>query len=127
MTYGYKREVALSFLEAVDKVKEELAKEGFGVLTDIDVKATLKAKLGVEYENYRILGACNPASAYSVLQVEKDIGLLLPCNIIVYEEGGATFVSAILPTMAMNMVEKPSLSGIAKTVEDKLKRAIDSV
>lgn len=127
MKYGYKRKVSLLFAETVEKVKEELAKEGFGVLTDIDVKATLKAKLGVDYGNYRILGACNPTSAYTVLQTEKDIGLLLPCNVIVYEEGGEVFVSAILPTVAMAMVENPSLAGIATMVEEKLKAVVDAV
>lgn len=127
MKYGYKRKVTLSFLEAVEKTKVELAKEEFGVLTEIDVKATLKKKLNVEHENYLILGACNPPFALKALQAEKDIGLLLPCNVIVYEEDGEVSVSAILPTVAMNMVGNPSLADTAKTVEEKLKKAIDNV
>ncbi|MEK7547074.1 MAG: DUF302 domain-containing protein [Patescibacteria group bacterium] len=125
MKYGYKKEVSLPFTEAVLKTKAELAKEGFGVLTEIDVKATLKKKLDVDYDNYLILGACNPPFALRALQAEKDIGLLLPCNVIVYEENGKTFVSAILPTVAMEMVENPSLADIAKIVEEKLKRVVD--
>ena len=127
MKYGYKREIPLPFAEAVLKTKDELSKEGFGVLTEIDVKATLKKKLDVDYENYIILGACNPPFALEALRAEKDIGLLLPCNIIVYEENGKTFVSAILPTVAMEMVENTSLADIAKIVEEKLKKVIDNI
>ena len=123
MNYGYKKQVDLSFIEAIDKVKEELSKEGFGVLTEIDVKSTLKKKIDVDYSDYVILGACNPAFAYKALQAEKEIGLLLPCNIIVYEDGGEVFASAILPSVAMGMVENESLPEIAKEVEDKLKKA----
>jgi uncharacterized protein (DUF302 family) len=127
MTYGYKRKVALSFTEAVERTKAELAKEGFGVLTEIDVKATLKKKLNVEYENYLILGVCNPPFALKALQAEKDIGLLLPCNVIVYENGGEVFVSAILPTVAMAMVGNSSLADLGKTVEEKLRKAVNSL
>lgn len=127
MNYGYRREVKLSFEEAVKKIKAELTKEGFGVLTEIDVKATLKKKLNVDYEDYLILGACNPPFAYKALQAEKDIGLLLPCNVVVYKEDGKTFVSAILPTVTMGMVENPSLADIAKAVEDKLKKVVNNI
>lgn len=127
MEYGYKRNVPLSFQEAVEKVKEELAREGFGVLTEIDVKATLKKKLGVEYGKYVILGACNPALAYTALQTEKDIGLFLPCNVIVYEEVGVVFVSAILPIVAMSVVGNPALAGLGKEAEEKLKAVINNV
>jgi len=127
MKYGYKKEVTLPFAEVVLKTKDELAKEGFGILTEIDVKATLKKKLDVDYENYIILGACNPPFALKALQAEKDIGLLLPCNVIVYDESGKTFVSAILPTVAMEMVENSSLADIAKTVEEKLKKVVENI
>ncbi len=127
MKYGYKRKVTLSFADAVSKTKAELSKEGFGILTEIDVKATLKKKLDVEYENYLILGACNPPFAFQALKSEKEIGLFLPCNVIVYEEGGETFVSAVLPTVAMSMVENSALSGIAFEVEAKLKKVVDSM
>ena len=127
MKYGYKREVSISFSEAVEKTKTELAKEGFGILTEIDVKATLKKKLNVDHEKYLIFGACNPPFALKALQAEKDIGLLLPCNVIVYEDGGAVFVSVILPTVAMGMVENPSLEDMGKTVEEKLKKVVDNI
>ncbi len=127
MEYGYKRKVPLSFIDAVSKVKEELSKERFGVLTEIDVKATLKKKLNVEYENYLILGACNPPFAFRALKSEKEIGLFLPCNVIVYEDSGETFVSAVLPTVAMSMVKNPALVAIADEVETKLKKVVDSL
>lgn len=127
MNYGYKKQTPLPFSEAVLKTKTELAKEGFGILTEIDVTATLKKKLEVDYENYVILGACNPPFAYQALQAEKEVGLLLPCNVIVYEDGGATFVSAILPTVAMNAVGNTLLADLAKEVEEKLKKAIDGI
>ena len=127
MNYGYKREVPLSFAEAVGKTRTELAKEGFGVLTEIDVKATLKKKLDVDYENYLILGACNPPFALRALQAEKDIGLLMPCNVIIYEEDRKVFVSAILPTVALGMVGNQSLADIAKTAEEKLKKVVNNI
>lgn len=127
MNYGYKREVKSSFTKTVLKAKAELAKEGFGVLTEIDIRETLKKKLDVDYDDYLILGVCNPSLALKAIQAEKDIGLLLPCNVVVYEEGGKTFVSAILPTVAMGMVKNPSLADIAKTAEKKLKKVVDNL
>ena len=127
MNYGYKREVPLPFGEAVEKVRGELTKEGFGVLTEIDVKASLKEKLGLDYDNYLILGACNPPFALKALQAEKDIGLLMPCNVIVYEDGGKVFVSAVMPTVAMRVVGNTSLAEAGKTVEEKLKKVVDNV
>ena len=127
MEYGYKRQIQASFEEAITRTKEELEKQGFGVLTEIDVKSTLKKKLDVNFDNYVILGACNPPFAYQALQAEKDIGLLLPCNVIVYETDEKTYVSAIVPTVAMNMVENPGLENIAVEVEKKLKKVIDNI
>jgi uncharacterized protein (DUF302 family) len=127
MNYGYKKQTPLSFVDAVEKIKSELVREDFGILTEIDVRATLKKKLGIDYDNYIILGACNPHFAYQALQNEKEIGLLLPCNVIVYEDNGFVFVSTILPTVAMGMVANTSLSNITKEVEGKLKVAIDRV
>lgn len=127
MDYFYKKEVTLSFEKALEKTKTELSKEGFGVLTEIDVKATLKKKLDTEYDNYSILGACNPPLAYRALTAEKNIGLLLPCNVIVYEDGGKVYVSAIVPSVAMNMVENYSLTEIAREVDEKLARVIGAV
>ncbi len=127
MQYSYKRPVNIPYSESVMKTKAELQKEGFGVLTEIDVKATLKKKLNVDYENYLIIGACNPPFAYQALQAEKDIGLLLPCNVIVYDDGGKTFVAAILPIQAMRMIENKKLQAIAVEVESKLKKVIDNI
>lgn len=127
MEYGYKKQVNMSFTDAVARVKMELSKEGFSILTEIDVKETLKKKLNVDYDSYVILGACNPPFAYKALQAEKDIGLLLPCNVIVYEDDRGIFVSAILPSVAMGMVENQSLQNIAEEVENKLKAVIDSL
>jgi uncharacterized protein (DUF302 family) len=125
--YGYSKKVEMSFNEAIEKTKKELSKEGFGILSEIDVKETLKAKLGVGYDDYVILGACNPPLAYQTLKAEKEIGLLLPCNVIVYKEGGETHVSAVLPSTLMSIVGNDDLKDTAKEVESKLARAIDNV
>jgi uncharacterized protein (DUF302 family) len=125
--YGYKRKINASFQEAIEKTKEELQKEGFGVLTEIDVKATLKKKLDVDYDNYIILGACNPPFAYKALTAEKEIGLLLPCNVTIYQDNNDTFVSAILPKVAMGMVDNEALNKVAEQIEEKLKRVVDNL
>lgn len=127
MSYGFKKEVNLNFNEAIEKIKEELKKEGFGILTEIDVKKTLKEKLNVEYDDYIILGACNPLFAYEALKVEKEIGLLLPCNVIVYSQNGKTAVSIINPLKAMSIVENPLLKEMVQEVEEKLKKVIDNI
>jgi len=127
MSYGYSKEVDISFDEAIDKVREKLKEQGFGVLTEIDVKKTLKEKLDVDYEDYIILGACNPPFAYKALQAEKEIGLLLPCNVIVYVKDNKTLVSAINPVKAMGMIENEDLKEIANEVGDKLKEVIDNI
>ncbi len=127
MSYGIKKEVNLNFEETVIKVKEELKKEGFGVLTEINVKNTLNEKLGINYDDYIILGACNPSFAYKALQSEKEIGLLLPCNIIVYSQNDKTIISAINPAIAMSIVENESLKEIASEVGEKLKKVIYSL
>jgi uncharacterized protein (DUF302 family) len=125
--YGYKKETQLSYEDALVKATEELKKEGFGILTEIDVKATLKKKLEIEFPEYKILGACNPPLAHKALQAETDVGLLLPCNVIVYRKDNKTFINAILPTVAMNMIENPALAEIAKEVEEKMKKVVDKV
>ncbi len=127
MDYGYKKQTDLSFEDAIVKVKEELKKEGFGVLTEIDVKDTMKKKIDIDYDNYIILGACNPAFAHKALQADKQIGLLLPCNVIVYEDGDIVVVSAIVPTVAMSVADIPELAEVAREVEDKLKKVIDNI
>lgn len=127
MKYGYTKQIDLPFTEAVAKVKEALAEKGFGVLTEIDVKTTMKKKLDVDYDNYVILGACNPHLAHRALQSEKEIGLLLPCNVIVYENNGTVYASAIVPSVALGVVANDSLNGIAQEAEEGLLGAIDSV
>lgn len=126
--YGISKKVNLSYDETVSKVRESLASEGFGVLTEIDVKATFKKKLDKDFKKYIILGACNPPYAFKALSSENDIGLLLPCNVIVYENNdGSSSVSAIDPTIAMNMVDNPTLAGIAQEVKQKLVNVIDLI
>lgn len=127
MSYGHTKKVNLSFQDAVMRTKEELKKEGFGVLTTIDIKEKLKEKLNVEFENYIILGACNPPLAYKALRAEQEIGLLLPCNVIVYEREGKIFISAIKPSVAMSMIENEELKCIAGEVEAKLQRIVDKI
>tara|TARA_B100000745_G_scaffold199280_1_gene131431 strand:+ start:412 stop:798 length:387 start_codon:yes stop_codon:yes gene_type:complete len=127
MKYGYSKVVAFPFEEAIEKITETLAREGFGVLTTIDVKATMKKKLDVDYENYTILGACNPQFAHQALEAEKEIGLLLPCNVIVYQTGNDVHISAMLPTAAMSVVENEAVTDVTQAVEEKLKRVVDSI
>lgn len=128
MSYYYSKIVQLSFDEAVLRVTAELGKEGFGVLTEIDVKATLKVKLEVDFRNYRILGACNPPFAYQALLAEPQIGLMLPCNVVVQEgEDGQVIISAIDPLASMQAVENESLYEVAEQVKAKLYKVIESV
>ena len=127
MTYGFSKTTSHSYERAIERVTEELAKEGFGVLTEIDVAATLRQKLNVAFDKYVILGACNPPFAYEALKAERDIGLLLPCNVIVYEEDGKTFIAGVKPTLTMTMVGNQKLEKVAYEVERKLSKAIDSV
>lgn len=126
--YGYSRIVNLTYEEALSKVTATLKEQGFGILTEIDIKATLKEKLGVESRPYKILGACNPPFAHKALQAEEEIGLLLPCNVIVYINGaGETVVSALDPVVAMQVVDNPALAEVAEAVREKLVSAIDAV
>jgi uncharacterized protein (DUF302 family) len=128
MSYYFGKTLEIAFEEAVNRVIEELKKEGFGILTDIDVRATLKKKLNVDFKNYRILGACNPPFAYQALQAEDKIGTMLPCNVIVQEnEEGNVEVSAIDPIASMQAVKNPKLQGIAEEVQAKLKRVVDNL
>ncbi len=128
MSYYYAKTTGLSQDEALERVGEELKKEGFGVLTEIDVKATLKKKMNVDFPPYAILGACNPAFAYEALKNEAMIGVMLPCNVIVREnEDGMTVVAAVDPAASMQAVNNPALAGIAGQVREKLQRVIDAV
>lgn len=125
--YGMTKEVKMDYTKAIERAKEELQKEGFGVMTEIDVKATLKKKLNVEFDDYLILGACNPNYAYQALQMEDELGLLLPCNLIVYRKNGKTFVSAIKPTIQLQKVNNEKIKPIALEVEKKLSKVIESI
>ena len=128
MNYYFNKIISGNFDQIVEKVTQELKKEGFGILTEIDIKATLKKKLDVDFYNYRILGACNPQFAYKALLSEDKIGTMLPCNVIVQEkEAGKIEVSAVDPAASMSAVENETLSEVASQVRDKLKRVIDNI
>ncbi len=125
MQYYIQKTLSLPFEKALDRVKQALGSEGFGVLTEIDVKETMKKKLNVDFRNYRILGACNPPFAWQALQVEEKIGLLLPCNVIVQETAdGKVEAAAIDPAASMKTVDNPRLAGIAEQVKAKLTKVI---
>ena len=128
MHYYIARVVEAGFDETVAKVVDALKKEGFGVLTDIDVAATMKQKLGVEFRSYRILGACNPPLAHKALSGEDKIGVMLPCNVIVQEAGeGKTEVAAIDPRAAMERVGNPALAELAQEVAQRLARVLQTL
>lgn len=128
VSYYFTKKLEIDFDQAITKVTEELKKEGFGVLTEIDVKSTLKNKINVDFRNYRILGACNPSFAYRALQSEDKIGTMLPCNVIVQEyEKGQVEVSAVDPIASMQAVENPKLEEIAQGVRKKLQSVIKNL
>lgn len=128
MSYYFSKTLDLSFDEAVVKVSEELKKAGFGILTEIDVKETMKAKLNVDFRKYMILGACNPSFAYEALQTEDKIGLMMPCNVIVQETpDGRIEVAAVDPVASMSAVANPKLRDVAGEVRGKLKDVVDSL
>lgn len=127
MTYGFSKTTDLAYDRAVEKVTEELKKEGFGVLTTIDVKETLKKKLDVEFPKYVILGACNPPFAHEALQAEEQIGLLLPCNVIVYEKEGRSVVAAFDPMTITTVLDNPKIKPIADEMQQRLKRVVERV
>jgi uncharacterized protein (DUF302 family) len=128
MPYYYNKIISGKFDDVVAKVNDELKKEGFGVLTQIDVSQTLKNKLNVDFRPYKILGACNPPFAYKALQTEDKIGVMLPCNVIVQDRGnGAVDVAAIEPMTSMQAVKNPALEQIAAEIQEKLHRVIDAL
>jgi len=123
--YGLTTQLNLPYEAAISKVIEALKQEGFGVLTEIDVKATLKKKLDVDFDKYVILGACNPSLAYRALQAEPELGLLLPCNVIVYEsDAGKSVVSVIDPMSMVGVTNNPKLQPIADEANERLSRAL---
>lgn len=125
--YGLGTTVALPYAEAIARTKAALKEQGFGVLSEIDVRATLKEKRNVDFRPYVILGACNPALAHRALQTELDIGLLLPCNVVVYEVDGGSMVEAIDPERALDIVGTPELAAIAAEAKALLLRALEAV
>jgi len=127
MSYHFSKTLNASFDEAIQRVTEALQKEGFGILTEIDVKATLKKKLDVDFRPYKILGACNPPMAYKALESEELIGTMLPCNVVVQKKEDGVMVSAIDPAASMMAVKNDQLGQVATTVRDKLKKVIDSL
>jgi len=127
INYGFTKEMDIPYGKVISLVREALKKEGFGVLTEIDVQKIMKERLGIDMSKYIILGACNPPNAYKALLAEENIGLLLPCNVIVYEKGGKTVLSFIRPAVAMQMVDNANLQKLAEEVEGKLKKAFDAI
>ncbi|MCH8870384.1 MAG: DUF302 domain-containing protein [Chloroflexi bacterium] len=128
MSYYFSKTISSSFEDAIERTKDALRKEGFGVLTEIDIKATLKEKLDVDFQNYRILGACNPSFAYKALLAENKIGTMLPCNVIVQEKAdGSIEVSAVDPMESMKAVENADLAAIAGEVRRKLQTVVNNL
>jgi uncharacterized protein (DUF302 family) len=127
MQYGFSKMVDMSYEQTLEKVTAELKKEGFGVLTSIDVKETLKQKINVDFKKYTILGACNPPIAHRALLEEEELGLLLPCNVIVYEKDNKTQVSIFDPMVMTWIMENDNMKPIATEVQEKLQRVLAAV
>lgn len=129
LAYGFKKTLAATVDQADARVREELKKEGFGVLTEIDVKATLKQKLDVDFRPYRILGACNPPLAHRAMSEEADIGLLLPCNVVVYagDEEGTAVVAILDPVKQLGVSGRADLGPLAEDVRARMKRVLDAL
>jgi uncharacterized protein (DUF302 family) len=127
MQYGFSKTIDIPFEQAIEKVTAELKKEGFGVLTTIDVKETLKQKINVDFKKYTILGACNPPIAHKALQEEEELGLLLPCNVIVYEKDNKTRVSVFDPMVMTWIIENDQMKPIASEVQERLQRVLKAI
>jgi len=125
--YVIERKLSSDFPTTVARVKEALAREGFGVLTEIDLRAKLKEKLGVEFKDYVILGACHPPSAYKAVSAEESIGVLLPCNVVVHAAEGGSVVLAVRPTASLGIVKNPTLEPLGLEIEAKLARVVQSL
>ena len=125
--YGFTKCLDMDFDLVVELVKEQLQHAGFGILMTVDMKHKFEEKLGIDFRKYVIIGACDPMNACKAIMAEENIGLLLPCNVIVYETDGGTVVGVIRPTVAMRMIDNPDLHRIAKDVERRLKAIIDSL
>jgi len=128
MNYYFSKNLSIGFDQAIERVTEALKQEGFGIISTIDVQATLKQKIGVEFRPYRILGACNPNLAYEALSVEDKVGTMLPCNVVVQAwDPGSTEVAAIDPLASMQAIANPKLEATAKGVREKLQKVIESL
>lgn len=127
MQYGFSKTTDYTFNQAIEKVTEELKNEGFGVLTTIDVKNTLKNKINVDFKNYTILGACNPPIAHKALQTEEELGLLLPCNVVVYEKDNKTVISIFDPMLMTQVIDNKNIVPIATEIKEKLQRVLEAV
>lgn len=127
MEYGLSKETEYSFEEAIERATDELKKDGFGILTTIDIKQTLKNKLGVDVDKYTILGACNPNFAHKALQVEYELGLLLPCNVIVYEKGGKVHISIMNPEIMASVTGNDKLNDVGSEVKSILKGVLERI
>jgi uncharacterized protein (DUF302 family) len=127
ISYGFTKVLAMPFETVKDMVMEALKKEGFGILTQIDVKEKFKEKLGIDFKKYVILGACNPPYAHKAILAEEDIGLLLPCNVIVYEKDHGTALAIIRPKVAMQMVNNEVLGKLAEDMEAKLEKVFNAI
>ena len=125
--FGIHKALRATYDEALARLPEALKSEGFGVLTEIDIQSTLKQKLGVDFRRYKILGACNPTFAHRALELEPELGALLPCNVVVYEQDGATHVSAVDPVAMLGMVENPGLEPIGRQIRERVERAVEAV
>ena len=126
-TYGFGRKVDLPYDEAIERIKAALKTVGFGVLTEINAKQTLKDKLGVDFRRYVILGACNPPLAHKALSADLDVGLLLPCNVVVYEEGAGSVIRVMDPVAVLGMAKIEALEPLAADVRGRLERALESL
>ena len=127
MNYGLSKSLNIPYAKAIEHITEELKKEGFGILTTIDVRDTLNKKLGVDFPPYVILGACNPLFAYQVLQSEIEIGLFLPCNVIIYEKEGKTQVAIFDPMFLSNVISNPKIKEIATTLREKIDKVLQNL
>lgn len=128
MSYYFAKTLKTDFEDAVSRTIEALEQEGFGIITEIDVKSTLKKKIDVDFRNYRILGACNPKLAYEALQIEDKVGTMLPCNVVVQDMGnGMTEVAAIDPVASMQAIDNPNLKQAAERAREKLKKVLEGL
>jgi uncharacterized protein (DUF302 family) len=127
INYGFTKELDIPYETVIELVRVALNKEGFGVMTEIDIKQKMKEKLGLDMNKYIILGACNPPNAYKAILAEENIGLMLPCNVIVYEKNNKTILSVMRPAAAMQMIDNAELQKVAETVEEQLKNVFDAI